>query len=130
MSLFEPHADIIVTGRAPHALRTQDQPEYRAQCAGARCGGTKTATLPIAPAACRCSSAMWRPYGEPPQRAAFDGGYASRENLDEAKKLGVEHVVFHKKSGTGVQTDMTPVGVDIRPAEALSGRAWKPAFRI
>ena len=38
-------------------------------------------------------------YGEPPQRAAFDGGYASRENLDDAKKLGVEHVMFHKTRG-------------------------------
>ena len=36
VSLFEPHVDIIVQGRAPHAggsLRAQDQPEYRAQCA-------------------------------------------------------------------------------------------------
>ena len=28
-------------------------------------------------------------YGEPPQRVAFDGGYASRANLVDAKKLGV-----------------------------------------
>lgn len=46
-------------------------------------------------------------YGEPPQRAAFDGGYASRENLAEAKKLGVEHVMFHKKRGME-QDEMTP----------------------
>ena len=36
-------------------------------------------------------------YGEPPQRAAFDGGYDPRENLHDAKKLG--HVMFHKKRG-------------------------------
>ena len=46
-------------------------------------------------------------YGEPPQRVAFDGGYASRANLTDAKELGVEHVVFHKKSGLE-PTDMTP----------------------
>ena len=46
-------------------------------------------------------------YGEPPQRVAFDGGYASRANLADAKQLGVEHVVFHKKCGLA-QTDMTP----------------------
>ena len=46
-------------------------------------------------------------YGEPPQRAAFDGGYASRENLAEAKTLGVEHVMFHKKRGLE-RTAMTP----------------------
>ena len=33
-------------------------------------------------------------YGEPPQRVAFDGGYASRANLADAKELGLEHVVL------------------------------------
>ena len=46
-------------------------------------------------------------YGEPPQRVAFDGGYASRANLVDAKKLGVEHVMFHKKRGLKAD-DMTP----------------------
>ncbi len=46
-------------------------------------------------------------FGEPPQRAAFDGGYASKQNLSDAKELGVEHVVFHKKSGLE-PADMTP----------------------
>ena len=46
-------------------------------------------------------------YGEPPQRVAFDGGYASRANLADAKELGVEHVMFHKKRGLQ-QADMTP----------------------
>ena len=46
-------------------------------------------------------------YGEPPQRVAFDGGYASRANLVDAKKLGVEHVMFHKKRGLKAH-DMTP----------------------
>ena len=41
-----------------------------------------------------------------PSRAAFDGGYASRENLKAAKALGIEHVVFHKKRGLKVE-DMT-----------------------
>ena len=45
-------------------------------------------------------------YGEAPQRVAFDGGYASRANLTDAKELGVEHVVFHKKCGLET-TDMT-----------------------
>ena len=46
-------------------------------------------------------------YGEPPQLAAFDGGYASRENLTEARRWGWKHVMFHKKRGLQ-QTDMTP----------------------
>ena len=40
-------------------------------------------------------------------RAVFDGGYASKANLAAAKKLGVEHVVFQKKSGLKF-ADMTP----------------------
>ena len=32
-------------------------------------------------------------YGAAPSHAAFDGGYASRDNLAQAKALGVEHVV-------------------------------------
>ena len=35
VSLFEPHTDIICKGGRADALRTQDQPEHRAQRAGA-----------------------------------------------------------------------------------------------
>ena len=38
--------------------------------------------------------------------AAFDGGDESRDNLAQAKALGV-HAVFHKKSGLKAE-DMTP----------------------
>ena len=48
-----------------------------------------------------------RHYGSAPERAAFDGGYASRENLKDAKALGVKHAVFHKKRGMKFE-DMTP----------------------
>ena len=46
-------------------------------------------------------------YGAAPTHAAFDGGYASRENLRAAKALGVTHAVFHKKRGMKA-ADMTP----------------------
>ena len=38
-------------------------------------------------------------YGSAPERAALDGGYASKSNLADAKRLGVVDVAFHKKSG-------------------------------
>lgn len=39
-------------------------------------------------------------YGRPPRQAAFDGGFASKENLRIAKDdLGVGQVAFHKKCG-------------------------------
>jgi transposase, IS5 family len=42
-------------------------------------------------------------YGRLPREAAFDGGYASRENLRQAKELGVERVCFSKKGSLTVE---------------------------
>jgi IS5 family transposase len=38
-------------------------------------------------------------FGRAPRSAAFDGGYASRENLEAAKELGVERCAFNKAQG-------------------------------
>lgn len=46
-------------------------------------------------------------YGKPPTHAAFDGGYASKENLKRARALGVAHAVFSKRRGLK-EADMTP----------------------
>jgi transposase, IS5 family len=37
--------------------------------------------------------------GRPPRQMAADGGYASRDNLNEAKARGITDVAFHKKRG-------------------------------
>lgn len=42
-------------------------------------------------------------YGEAPRQLAVDGGYASNDNLDEAKTRGVEDVAFHKKRGLSIE---------------------------
>jgi IS5 family transposase len=42
-------------------------------------------------------------YGQAPRQMAADGGYASTENLHEAKALEVKDVVFHKKRGLKVE---------------------------
>ena len=42
-------------------------------------------------------------YGNAPRQMAADGGYASRENLHDAKALKVEDVAFHKKRGLKVE---------------------------
>ena len=41
-------------------------------------------------------------YGRVPRQAAFDGGFASKENLREIKELGVDDVSFSKKRGLDV----------------------------
>jgi len=40
--------------------------------------------------------------GAPPRQTAADGGYASRDNLKQAKARGVQDVAFHKKRGIAV----------------------------
>ncbi|RLJ22805.1 ISNCY family transposase [bacterium endosymbiont of Escarpia laminata] len=42
-------------------------------------------------------------YGKAPRQMAADGGYASTDNLHEAKALKVEDVAFHKKCGLKVE---------------------------
>ena len=41
-------------------------------------------------------------YGRPPRQAALDGGFASKDNLRDAKALGVQDVCFSKKRGLKV----------------------------
>jgi transposase, IS5 family len=42
--------------------------------------------------------------GTPPRQAASDGGYASLDNLSQAKALGVHDVAFHKKRGLSIES--------------------------
>ncbi len=45
-------------------------------------------------------------YGRPPRQVSFDGGYASKGNLQDSKDVGVKDVAFHKKKSLK-QEDMT-----------------------
>ena len=106
VSLFEPHTDIIRKGGRQthygHKINLSTGRSALVLDVVVESGNPADSE--------RCLPMLRRhveTYGEPPQRVAFDGGYASRANLVDAKKLGVEHVVFHKKCGLQ-QTDMTP----------------------
>jgi IS5 family transposase len=46
-------------------------------------------------------------YGRYPCHAAADGGFASKDNLDSAKTLGVQNMVFAKKCGLDVEDMVT-----------------------
>ena len=106
VSLFEPHTDIIRKGgRKTHY-------GHKVNFATGRSGLVLDAVVEDGNPAdsARCLPMLRRHvehYGAAPSRAAFDGGYASRGNLKEAKDLGVAHVVFNKKRGIKV-ADMTP----------------------
>ena len=61
---------------------------------------------PAASGCCRCSNVTIAFYGQAPRQAAADGGYASRDNLREAKARGVRDMAdmaFHKRGGLRIE---------------------------
>ena len=105
VSLLEPHADIIVKGARDvqygHKLNLVTGKSGLILDVVIEAGNPADAErfLPMLDRhIARC--------GAPPRQMAADGGYASRDNLTEAKGRGVTDVAFHKKRGLAV-ADMT-----------------------
>ena len=101
VSLFEPHADIIVKGGR------EVQYGHKLNLTTGRSGLILDLVIEAGNPA---DSERFLPmlnrhigfYGEAPRQTAADGGFASRHNLCEAKALGVRDVAFHKKAGLRV----------------------------
>ena len=102
VSLFEPHADIIVKGS-----RDVDY-GHKLNLTTGRSGlildlvieaGNPTDSERLLPMLER-HIAFW---GAAPRQAAADGGYASRANLSRAKAWGVRDMAFHKKRGLSIE---------------------------
>ena len=102
VSLFEPHADIIVKGSRDtgygHKLTL--------------ISGRSSLILDVViEAGNPADSDRLLPmlerhialYGQAPRQAAADGGFASHANLDEAKARGVSDMAFHKKCGLRIE---------------------------
>ena len=105
VSLFEPHADIIVKGARDvqygHKLNLVTGQSGLILDIVIETGNPADAErfLPMLDRhIARC--------GTPPRQMAADGGYASRDNLEQAKARGVNDIAFHKKRGI-VVADMT-----------------------
>ena len=101
VSLFEPHADIIVKGSRDvqygHKLNLATGKSGLILDVVVEAGNPADAErfLPMLDRQiARC--------GAPPRQTAADGGYASRDNLKQAKARGVQDVAFHKKCGIAV----------------------------
>jgi transposase, IS5 family len=101
VSLFEPHADIIRKGR-------EVAYGHKLNLTTGRSGlildlvieaGNPADSERLLPMLERHRAL----YGEPPRQAAADGGYASRDNLRQAKACGVRDMAFHKKGGLGIE---------------------------
>jgi transposase, IS5 family len=101
VSLFEPHADIIVKGGR------QVQYGHKLNLATGKSGLILDVVIQAGnPADSERFLAMLDRHiartGAPPRQTAADGGYASRANLVAAKDRGVDDVAFHKKRGIAI----------------------------
>ena len=102
VSLFEPHADIIVKGGR------EVEYGHKLNLTTGRSGLILDLVIEAGNPA---DSERFLPmlkrhiafYGDAPRQAAADGGYASRQNLGEAKALGVRDMAFHKKAGLRIE---------------------------
>ncbi|CAK09640.1 MULTISPECIES: ISNCY-like element ISRle10 family transposase [Rhizobium] len=102
VSLFEPHADIIVKGS-----RDVDY-GHKLNLTTGRSGLILDLVVEAGNPA---DSERLQPmlerhiafYGAAPRQAAADGGYASRTNLSQAKAWGIRDMAFHKKCGLKIE---------------------------
>jgi IS5 family transposase len=102
VSLFEPHADIIVKGGR------DTQYGHKLNLVAGRSGLILDLVIETGNPA---DSERFLPmlerhiafYGRAPRQAAADGGYASAGNLAQAKARGVADMAFHKKAGLRVE---------------------------
>jgi IS5 family transposase len=101
VSLFEPHADVLVKDRREtyygHKIfLTGGASGLILDCAIVK-GNPADSTWAV-PMLTRQRAL----YGRPPRQATLDGGFASQENLADAKALGVQDVCFAKRRGLAV----------------------------
>lgn len=101
VSIFEPHTDIII--------KKQRETEFGHKL----CLTTGASSLVLDcviedgnPADTTLAEKMVQRqkqiYGKVPRQTAFDGGFASKDNLKAIKGLGVKDVMFHKKRGMAI----------------------------
>jgi IS5 family transposase len=101
VSIFEPHTDIIVKDN-------RDTQYGHKVCLTTGASGIVTAMVVSRgnPADRAMTVEMIERhhalYGKAPRQACFDGGFASRDNLQALKSLGVEDVAFAKRVGMTV----------------------------
>lgn len=120
VSIFEPHTDILVKGS-------------RDVCYGHKVsllGGASSLILdcvietgnpPDATLVERLLERHITSFGEAPRQACFDGGFASKANVQRAKELGVEDIAFHRKNGLEISDMVRSAWVFRRLRDFRSG---------
>ena len=101
VSIFEPHTDIIIKDRRDtlygHKLCLTTSASGLITDCHVEKGNPADSTLAV-----RMVERHMERYGHAPKQACFDGGFASRANLEEIKRLDVGDVVFAKAKGITV----------------------------
>lgn len=102
VSLFEPHADIIVKGSR------DTEYGHKLNLTTGRSGMILDLVIEAGNPADsdRLLPMLGRHidlYGQAPRQAAADGGFATRDNLAKAKAWGVCDMAFHKKAGLRIE---------------------------
>jgi hypothetical protein len=126
VSLFEPHADIIVKGTREvqygHKLNLVTGKSGLILDVVVEAGNPADAErfLPMLDRQiARC--------GVPPRQIAADGAYTSRDNLHQAKARGARDVAFHKKRGIGRHPFLCAPRAPPAQCKRFARRAPKPA---
>ena len=120
VSLFEPHADIIVKGGR------EVQYGHKINLSTGRGGLILDVVVETGnPADAERFLPMLERHiarhGKPPRQMASDGGYASGDNITEAKALGVADVAFHKKRGLNIEAMVKSRWVYRKPRNFRAG---------
>jgi len=102
VSIFEPHTDIIRKDRRDtlyghKVFLTAGASGLIVDCFVER--GNPTDSTKAVNVAKRAIKAL----GKEPEQIVFDGGFSSRDNLDEIKKLGIRDVAFSKAPGLAIK---------------------------
>ena len=101
VSIFEPHTDIIIKDRREtlfgHKVTLTGGASGVLTDLVIEQGNPADVTL-----AQRMISRQQEIFGRVPRQAAFDGGFASKENLAAIKELGVKDVAFAKRRGLAI----------------------------
>jgi IS5 family transposase len=96
VSIFEPHTSIIVKDRRDvlygHKICLTTGASGIVTDVVVEQGNPADSTLAV-----KMIERHRAVFGTPPQQASFDGGFASRSNLEAIKNLGVKDVAFAKK---------------------------------
>jgi len=101
VSIFETHTDILVKGRREveygHKVNLAVGKSSLVTDCVIEEGNPADSTLAV-----KMIDRHRDLYGRPPCQVAADGGYASRDNLREIKKRGVDDVAFAKRCGLSI----------------------------